>query len=361
MQAPTHAGLPAESSFTTRPDFDPDRLDTFLRRDIAGVRGDLRIERIGGGQSNPTYFVDIGDDAYVLRKKPVGAVLPSAHAIDREYRVMAALAGSNVPVPEMVRYCEDETVIGTPFYLMKRVAGRVFPEFAVAGVSPVERREMYRSMAQTLARLHAVDWAGLGLADYGRPGNYFERQIGRWSRQWDAARAEPGGTDANPALDRIAAWLPLNMPVSERATLCHGDFRLGNLMFHPTEPRVVAVLDWELSTLGHPLADVAYNCLAWHTSPEEYGGILNLDHAALGIPAEPEYLSWYTEAGGNLDGLSVFHYVFSLFRFAVIFEGIRVRAQAGSANAGNAREVGQLGPAFAARALQMLDDAGERA
>jgi aminoglycoside phosphotransferase (APT) family kinase protein len=332
-------------------EFDPARLDAYLHKSITGLTGRLRLRRIGGGQSNPTFFVDFDNRALVLRKKPAGELLPSAHAVDREYRIMKALADTDVPVPRMVLYEPDSGIIGTPFYIMEKLEGRVFPEYALPGVSPAERRAMYLSMAETLAKLHAVDWAAIGLGDYGKPGNFFNRQVARWTRQWQASK-----TRENPWLEKLIRWLPDNIAPGDETTICHGDFRLGNLMFHPTEPRVIAVLDWELSTLGHPLADVSFNCLAWHTLPSEYGGILGLDLAALGIPEKQEYLARYYELTerGAADCAGLFHYAFSLFRFAVIFEGIAARAAAGNAASDNAAEVGQLGAALAKRAVDMI-------
>jgi aminoglycoside phosphotransferase (APT) family kinase protein len=331
-------------------DLDLPALDTWLRSTLGGLRGALRIARIHGGQSNPTFFAEYDGASLVIRKQPPGPLLPSAHAIDREYRVQSALAGSGVPVPAMLAYCHDREVIGTPFYVMERVEGRVFAEYALPGCAPAERRAMYASMADTLAALHAVDPAAVGLANFGKAGNYFERQVARWSRQWQQSR-----TRDNPWLDRLIDWLPAHIPPGEDVAICHGDFRMGNLMFHPREPRVVAVLDWELATLGHPLADVAFNAMAWRTLPEEYGGLRGLDLDALGIPAEAEHLARYYERSGRADRAQPFHFAFALFRFAVIFEGIAARARAGNAAAANAHESGRLGPAFARRAVEIID------
>jgi aminoglycoside phosphotransferase (APT) family kinase protein len=327
-------------------------LDAFLRDRLPGLVGRARLTRIGGGQSNPTYFLDYDDRALVLRKQPPGPLLRSAHAIDREYRVMEALAGTGVPVPRLVLYHADPALIGTPFYLMERLPGRVFADYALAGCTPSDRAAMYGSMAETLAALHRVDPQAVGLGDFGRPGNYFERQVARWSKQWEASR-----TRANPALDELIERLPGLIPPEDTAAppaIVHGDFRMGNLMFHPSEPRVVGVLDWELSTLGHPLADVAFNAMAWRTLPAEYGGIRGLDHAALGIPAEDDYLARYYAKSGRGERVQPFHFAFALFRFAVIFEGIAARAERGNA-AGDARATAGLGSAFAERALEALD------
>jgi aminoglycoside phosphotransferase (APT) family kinase protein len=331
-------------------DFDAARLDAYLRNNIPGLAGPMRVTRIGGGQSNPTFFVDFDKRSLVLRKRPGGEVLPSAHAVDREFRVMSALADSDVPVPRMVLFEPEPHTVGTPFYIMDKLEGRVISEYALPGISPTERRAMYFAMADTMAKLHRVDWTAIGLGDFGKPGNYFHRQVGRWTRQWQSSK-----TRENPWLETLIEWLPQHLPLSEETTICHGDLRMGNLMFHPTEPRVVALLDWELSTLGHPLADVAYNCLAWRTLPAEYGGILHLPLDALGIPSEQEYLAYYNRlAGRGADTVQVFHYVFSLFRFAVIFEGIAARAAAGNAASHNAAEVGLLGAALAKRAVDLI-------
>jgi len=330
---------------------DAGRLDVFLRAHVSGVRGKLRLTRIAGGQSNPTYFLDYDDRALVLRKQPPGELLPSAHAIDREFRVMGALAGSDVPVPAMLLYHGGRDVVGTPFYLMERVEGRVFASYALPGLAPHERRAIYDAMADTMAKLHRVDVVAAGLADFGRPGNYFARQVARWTRQWRESR-----TRDNPWLERLIEWLPAHIPSDDQAVaLCHGDFRLGNLMFDPVAPRVVAVLDWELATLGHPLADVAFNAMAWHSLPREYGGILGLDHAALGIPSERDYLARYYAQSPLAGTVQPFHLAFAMFRFSVIFEGIAARAAAGNAASDDAREAGKLGPAFARRAIEVVE------
>lgn len=329
--------------------FDADRLDAFLRGALPGLSGAMGLARVGGGQSNPTFFVDYDDRALVLRKQPPGELLPSAHAVDREYRVMRALVATDVPVPRTVLYHAGRDVVGTPFYLMERLEGRVFAAHALPGLAPDERRAMYRSMAETLAKLHRVDPAAVGLADYGKPGNYFARQVARWSRQWEGSR-----TRENPALDRLIAWLPAHIPEGDETAICHGDFRIGNLMFDPSEPRVIAVLDWELSTLGHPLADLGFNAMAWHTRPDEYGGLAGLDLAALGIPSLDEHVAHYLRAAGRADGIAPFHVAFALFRFAVIFEGIAARAAAGNAASDDAAEAGKLGPAFARRAAELV-------
>jgi aminoglycoside phosphotransferase (APT) family kinase protein len=330
-------------------DLDQAKLADFLRQALPGLSGELTIARAGSGQSNPTYLLTVGDRSLVLRKQPAGHILPSAHAVDREYRILGALADTEVPVPRPILFHADPGVVGTPFFLMERLEGRIFPDYALPGVEPAERRALYLAMAETMARLHRVDWRARGLADFGRPGNYFARQISRWTRQWQAAR-----TREDVHVDRLITWLPAHVPPDDDTSIAHGDFRFGNLMFHPTEPRVIGVLDWELSTLGHPLADVAFNTIAWRTSPEEYGGILGLDLAALGIPSREEYLAYYCARAGRAEGPAVFHEAFSLFRMAVILEGIAVRAVQGSAAAGDAEHVGGLSAAFARRGAQLI-------
>ncbi len=339
------------------PEFDRLRLDMHMRAKLAGLRGSMDLQRISGGQSNPTFFASYDNRRLVVRKQPPGPLMPSAHAIDREFRVQSALAATDVPVPQLLFYEADAAIIGTPFYVMERLDGRVFADGGLPGVTQAERGAMYRSMAETMARLHRVDYAAIGLGDYGRPGNYFARQIARWTRQWELA-AQP----AIPEITDLLAWLPANIPPEEAATLCHGDLRTGNMMFHPTEPRVIALLDWELSTIGHPLSDLAYNAMAWRTLPDEYGGIRGLDLAGLGIPGEAEYLAHYVRAGGHPAPVLPFHTAFVLFRFAVIFAGIAARAAAGNAAADNAAEVGtRLTLALARRAMEAINPAAYRA
>jgi aminoglycoside phosphotransferase (APT) family kinase protein len=333
-------------------DLDPDRLADYLRSHFPEAGATLALERVGGGQSNPTWFVDWGGRRLVLRKKPPGLILKGAHAVEREFRVMQALRHTPVPVPEVLRLEEDPAILGTPFYLMERVEGRVFADCALPGIPPDERRAMYLSMAETLAKLHAVDPALVGLGDFGRPGNYFERQIGRWSKQY---RASTG--PAVPALDRLATWLPENLPPDDGdVAIAHGDFRLGNMLFHEREPRVVAVLDWELSTLGHPLADLGFCVMTWRTRPDEYGGILGLDREALGIPPQQAFVARYYAAARPTAPLLPFHVAFAFFRFAVIFVGISDRARAG--NAASGEEAANLAPLAARFAQRGLEAAG---
>lgn len=331
------------------PDFDPDKLRAFLAERL-GRSADMQLDRVSGGQSNPTYFVTYGAERMVLRKKPAGPILSGAHAVEREFRVLNALYPTDVPVPRPILLHEDPGLLGTPFYLMQRVDGRVFSDCALPELAPRDRKDMYFSMADTLARLHSLRPDEIGLSGYGRPGNYFERQIGRWTKQW---RESPSERIA--ALDELADWLPRNLPPDDgAASIAHGDFRLGNMLFHPTEPRVVAILDWELSTLGHPLADLGFCCMPWHTAPTEYGGILGLDIAELNLPDEAEFLARYYASAIPTARLQPFHVAFALFRFAVIFIGIADRARAGNAAAANAVEVAPLAGQFAMRALDLI-------
>lgn len=331
-------------------DFDPTSLDVYLKQALPDLTGTPLLERIPGGQSNPTYFVSYPEQRLVLRKKPAGPVLPSAHAIEREHRVLHALTGSDVPVPTARLLCEDPSIIGTPFYVMDRLEGRVFSDCTLPGVAPCERRAMYLAMAETLAKLHAVDWQACGLADFGKPGDYFERQIGRWSRQWTLSQPAP-----NADIDHLLQWLPAHVPAPAATTIVHGDFRIGNLIFHPTEARVVGVLDWELATLGQPAADLAYSALGWRLASNEYMGMRDRDLVELGIPTEAEYLAHYALHAPQMGQCEPFHFAFSLFRLAVIFEGIASRARQGNASSDNAAEVGQLAAVFARRSCEAIE------
>jgi aminoglycoside phosphotransferase (APT) family kinase protein len=330
--------------------FDPDRLAGYLKARLPGLCGAMTVEPIAGGQSNPTFRLRFAERDLILRKQPAGELLPSAHAVDREFRVQKALAGSGMPVPRMEHFCDDRAVIGTLFYVMEALDGRVLRDPALPGLEPSERAAIYDSMNDALARLHRLDWRALGLEGFGRPGNYFARQINRWTRQWYASK-----TREIPEIERLIAWLPEHVPAGDETTIVHGDYRLGNLMLHPQEPRVIALLDWELSTLGHPLADLAYNCVLYHAAAEKYGGVMGLDLEALGIPSEQQYAASYCRRTGRADGITPFHLAFSMFRFAVIFEGIAARARAGIAAAADAEEVGKLSIVYARRACALID------
>lgn len=331
-------------------DFDPAALEDFLTQHFGGA-APFTLERIAGGQSNPTYFVSFGDRRMVLRKQPNGPILKGAHAVDREFRVMAALHPAGVPVPRPILFHETPEILGTPFYLMERVEGRVFADGALAAAEPAERRALWMGLADAMATLHAVRPDAVGLGDYGRPGNYFERQIGRWSRQWQESNSEP-----IPQLDRLAAWLVENQPADDgRVSVAHGDYRMGNVIFHPTEPRVAAILDWELSTLGHPLADLGFCCMAWYTSPDEYGGILGLDLDALGLPSEADVVARYMAMNPGVAPLTTFHKAFALFRFSVIWVGIADRVRAGTAAGADAARHGSMAKQLAIRGIEVIE------
>jgi aminoglycoside phosphotransferase (APT) family kinase protein len=328
--------------------FDPAALERWLSERLAGFAGPLRVSQFKGGQSNPTYRLDTPGASYVMRAKPGPAVklLPSAHAIEREFRVMRALASTGVPVARVHLLCEDESVIGRAFYVMDFVEGRVLWDPALAAMSPAERTAIYDETNRVIAALHCVDPAAVGLADYGRPGNYFERQIDRWTRQYRASV-----TSGIEAMDRLIEWLPISIPQSARDAsqhaIVHGDFRLDNVIFDVTKPRALAVLDWELSTLGHPLADFAYHCMSWHIPHVTGRGIAGLDLAALGIPEEDAYLRLYCERTGRADWQALkadwdFYIAYNLFRLSAILEGVARRAVEGVAASAQAREAGAL-------------------
>jgi len=344
-------------------DFEPARLADYLNAVLGADRDSaLQILRTEAGMSNPTYFVQRGDWRAVLRKQPAGPLMPSAHAIDREWRVLQALHAApdaGVPVPEPLHYCADRVVLGTPFYLMQWVPGRVFTEYATPGPARAERAALYEAMVGALAAIHRVDPAAVGLGDFGRPGNYFARQLKRWSEQWAHWRR---GDDDNPALDFITAWLAERVPERELLRLCHGDFRIGNVMFHPTEPRVVAVLDWELSTLGHPLVDVAFNCQAWRMAADENGGLLGAPLAELGIPSEEDYLERYYALAGSTERMGTFHKVFAMFRGAVGSASVASRGEGGNAFLPDAARVGRkLALAYATRGKRLIEEEGSAA
>jgi aminoglycoside phosphotransferase (APT) family kinase protein len=333
---------------TPDPGLNLDALQKWLTNVLPDQAG-LTVQRISGGQSNPTWFVTWGDRELVLRSKPTGPILPGAHAIEREFRVLTALAPTDVPVPRAFWLEEDAEILGAPFYLMERLHGRVLTDCTLPCMTPHERRDIYLEMARTLARLHAVRPDDIGLQDYGRPGNYFERQIKRWTRQYQDSTGP-----RVPALDTLVDWLPANMPPDDGAvSIAHGDFRLGNLIFHPTQARTIGVLDWELSTLGHPLADLGFCVIPWHSAPEEYGGILGTDWQDSGIPTRDEFVAEYFRHSALESRLLPFHVAFALFRFAVIFIGIADRARSGSAASQEAARLGPLAECFAKRALDI--------
>jgi len=341
---------------TTRPvaahqDFDRDALAAYLRAEGRAFRGELQVVQFAGGQSNPTYLVTAGADRYVLRRKPPGALLPSAHAVEREYRIMRALAGSGVPVPRVFALCEDPSIIGTAFFLMEYVQGRVFWDATLPGVAPAERRVLYDELNRVIAALHAVDQAAVGLADYGRAGTYLPRQIDRWTRQYRAAATEP-----IDAMERLIEWLPANIPHGDETTVVHGDYRIDNIIFHPTEPRILAVLDWELSTLGHPLADFAYHVMTWRVTADEFRGIKGADLAQLGIPDEAAYVEAYCRRTGRISIEDWDYYLaFNMFRMAAILQGILARAIQGNATSSEAIATGQRARPMAAAGWSQVE------
>jgi len=333
--------------------FDEAALADYLGGRLDGARGALQVRQMQGGQSNPTYVIRFARHEYVLRKKPPGKLLPSAHAVDREYRIQKALAGSGLPLAEMRLYCDDDAVIGTPFYVMERMRGRVFHEVTVPGAPPDHRAEIYDQMNKCLAILHGVDWQARGLADFGKPGSYFARQVSRWTKQWHASKQRE-----IEAMDRLIEWLPEHLPDDDETTVVHGDFRLGNLMIHPTRPEVIAVFDWELSTLGHPLADVGYNLMPYITPHDAHLGLEGADLDALGIPDMDTYLAAYCRRVGRPVFDPTFHIVFSLFRIAAIVEGVMARGVAGNASSEDAARYGALTRPYAERAWATVTRAG---
>ncbi len=330
---------------TARHRFDVERLAAHLEQHLPAFRGPLTVQQFQGGQSNPTYLLTTEAGRYVMRSKPgpVAKLLPSAHAIEREFHVMRALASQGIPVPWTLLLVEDESVIGRAFYLMEHVEGRIFWEQSLPGASVAERTAIYDEMNRIIARLHTVDIERAGLSDYGKAGNYFARQIGRWSKQYRASE-----TAKVDAMDRLIDWLPAHIPAGDETTVVHGDYRMDNLVFHPTEPRIVAILDWELSTLGHPLADFSYHCMSWHIAPGAFRGIAGLDHAALGIPDEAEYIRLYSERTGRgpIENWN-FYLAYNLFRIAAILQGVYKRATEGIASSDNAVKSGENAKALA--------------
>ncbi len=342
-----------------RQKFHVDALDAWLRDHVEGYPGAqgaaLEVQQFKGGQSNPTFKLSCGEGAgrrqYVLRTKPGPAakLLPSAHAIDREYRVMNALHGAGFPVPRQLALCLDEAIIGRAFFIMECVEGRVLWDQSLPGMTPVERAAIYDEQNRVIALLHTVDYAAIGLSDYGKPGNYFARQIERWTRQYQAS-----ATETIEAMDRLIEWLPRNIPPGEDTSIVHGDYRLDNLIFHPTEARIIGVLDWELSTLGHPLADFSYHCMSWHIPPGKFRGIAGLDLEALGIPSLEDYVARYCERTGKTIRAEDFDFylAYNMFRLAGIMQGIMKRYTDGTASSAQALENGKAARPMAEMAWQ---------
>ena len=334
--------------------FDEAVLERYLRTHMAGFEGPLGVQQFGGGQSNPTYLLSVGAKRYVMRKKPPGQLLKSAHQVDREYRIMKALASTDVPVPTMHVLCEDASIVGTAFYVMDFLEGRIFRDPRLPDLSPSERAAIYDNMNDLLARLHKVDFAGVGLGDFGWPGNYFERQISRWITQYRAAQ-----TDQIADMERLIDWMPKNIPLDDSVSIAHGDYRLENSIFHPTEPRMIAVLDWELSTIGHPLADLAYNCMGYRVQNPRQGGLVGVDFAATGIPSEQAYVAKYCERVGR-DRIEnwPFYLSFSVFRLASISQGVYKRGLDGNASSATAATSGNSCQFLSEHAWRLAHEAG---
>jgi aminoglycoside phosphotransferase (APT) family kinase protein len=329
------------------------QLERYLAEAIPGFKGPLMVEQFKGGRSNPTFKLRTPGKDYVLRRKPAGKLVSSAHAVDREYKAITALANSDVPVAKGHWLCEDSSIIGTAFYVMDCVDGRLFWDPVLPDMAPVERRSIFMEMNRVIAALHKLDYARIGLADYGKPGNYFARQIDRWSKVYRASE-----TRRIDAFEDLIAWLPKNIPGGDETCIVHGDYRLDNLIFHSTEPRIVAVLDWELSTLGHPLADFNYHCLTWHLPPGVLRGLAGVNLEPLGIPTEAEYVSAYCQATGRAaidpDDWD-FSTAYNLFRLGAIAQGIAGRVREGTATSADAREVGEAAAPLAEQGWQQVE------
>ncbi|WP_339865296.1 phosphotransferase [Paremcibacter congregatus] len=333
---------------------DEAKLTAYLEQHIDGFHGPLTLKKFPGGQSNPTYLITAASGKYVLRSKPPGKLLKSAHAVDREYQVTKALGGTDVPVATPLHLCQDEDVIGSWFYVMNYIDGRIFWDPALPNFTPAERGALYLEMNRVLAAIHSVDLKSHGLQDYGKPGNYFARQIGRWTSQYKASE-----TETIDEMEQLMAWVADHIPPDDsQVSLIHGDYRIDNLIFHPTRPEIIAVVDWELSTLGHPLADLAYQCMQWRMpSVSLMRGLDGLDRAALGIPTEEDYIRAYAERRG-LTGIThwPFYLAFSFFRLAAIVQGVMKRSLDGNASNDRAQEVGRLARPLATKALAILKE-----
>jgi aminoglycoside phosphotransferase (APT) family kinase protein len=339
---------------TEKDGLDTARLATWMKDHVAGFSGELQVEKFKGGQSNPTFMLGAGGRKYVMRRKPPGKLLPSAHAVDREYKVISALAATDVPVAKTYALCTDDSVGHRHHVLhhgLRRRPHHVGP--GPARMTPAQRGAIFDEMNRVIAALHKVDYTAVGLADYGKPGSYFARQIDRWSKQYRASE-----TEKIEAMDKLIEWLPQNIPAGDETSIVHGDFRLDNTVFHPTEPRMLAVLDWELSTLGHPLADFAYHCMTWRLSPGQFRGLAGNDLAALGIPSEAEYVAAYCRRTGRAPIPPrdwEFCMAFNMFRLAGILQGIMARALQGNASSAEAIETGKRARPLAEEAWRQVE------
>ncbi|HEX3913101.1 MAG TPA: phosphotransferase [Steroidobacteraceae bacterium] len=325
--------IPAQHAFDTA------RLSAWMLTHIAGFSGPIDVQQFAGGQSNPTYLVESPAHRYVLRRKPPGKLLPSAHAVDREFRVLAALRHSPVPVARVHALCEDPEIIGSAFYVMDYVEGRIFWDALLPEVAPADRRGIYREMVRVLAALHSVDYAAVGLSDYGKPSHYVERQVARWTRQYRASE-----TEKLEPMERLIEWLPKHIPADEQTSIVHGDFRLDNTIFHPSEPRILAVLDWELSTLGHPLVDFAYYCIRFHLPVADFRGLGGVDAHSYMIPNEAESVTEYCRLRGIAPVAAQdwdYYSAFCMFRLAGILQGVLARALQGNASSATALQAGR--------------------
>tara|TARA_A100001391_G_scaffold203429_2_gene195726 strand:- start:6245 stop:7315 length:1071 start_codon:yes stop_codon:yes gene_type:complete len=334
--------------------FDEQRLAQWLEQNVEGYAGPLSVEQFKGGQSNPTYKLVTPARSYVLRRKPPGPLVKGAHAVEREARILSALGPVGFPVAHVYGLCTDDSVIGSWFFVMEMVEGRIFWDATFPDVATADRSRYFDAMNATIAALHAIEPTAIGLGDYGRPGNYFERQIARWSKQY----LEDVDAGRDPDMDRLVEWLPANIPAGEESSIVHGDFRCDNMIFHPTEPRVLAVLDWELSTLGHPLADFAYHAMMFRMPPDIVAGLGGADIAALGIPSEADYLAAYCERSGRpliSQADYDFYIAFNFFRIAAIFHGIKGRVVRGTAASAHAKERAASLPRLIALARQSME------
>jgi aminoglycoside phosphotransferase (APT) family kinase protein len=335
--------LDAQAAFTgtTVPEgkdiIDEGALAAWMVDNVEGFVGPVEVRKFAGGQSNPTYKLTSPSGSYVLRRKPLGPLLPSAHAVDREYKVIAGLHPTGFPVAKPYGLCTDDNIIGSWFYIMDMVEGRTIWDGAMPGSDPAERRAVYEAMIDTLAALHAIYIEATGLSDYGKPGNYFERQVGRWTKQYRAAE-----TEVMPEMERLIEWLPKTLPAQDRVSIVHGDYRIDNMIFDAKEPKVLAVLDWELGTLGDPLADFTYVAMAWVTENSGRSGVMDLDRKTLGIPELDEMVGRYCAATGrdgipNLD----WYFAFNFFRLAGIIQGIKKRVIEGTATSSHAKDMSE--------------------